>query len=226
MTLVRSKQKHFLFEANVGAGLPIISTLNDLIASGDTITRIEGLFSGTLSHLFNALDGARPFSALVQEALELGYTEPDPREDLSGQDVARKLLILARQMGLHMDFRQIRAESLVPAALRGGPLPKHFFRLFARYDQAMRKRLENAQQRNRVLRYVGIVQGRAASAGLQELPHDHFLASSRGSDNIIAFTTHRYARTPLVVQGPGAGADVTSMAVFSDLFKLLHYLPQ
>jgi len=223
--LLKSRQKYFLYEANVGAGLPIISTLNDLIASGDQIVKIEGMFSGTLSHLFNYYDGTRPFSALVQEAMELGYTEPDAREDLSGDDVARKLLILARQLGLKMDMKQINAENLVPPALRRGSFSKGFFQQYAKYDEAIKQRLDAARAKGSVLRYVGVLQGNAAFAGIKEIPASHLFASTKGSDNIIAFTTHRYARTPLVVQGPGAGADVTAMGVFSDLLKLLHYLP-
>lgn len=223
--LMKSRQKYFLYETNVGAGLPIISTLQDLIASGDQIVKIEGMFSGTLSHLFNYYDGTRPFSVLVQEALELGYTEPDPREDLSGGDVARKLLILARQIGLKMDMHHIKVENLVPQPLRDGSFSKAFFQRFAKYDDAMKRRLESAQNHGSVLRYVGTLQGKKAFAGIQEIPTNHMLASTKGSDNIIAFTTHRYSKTPLVVQGPGAGADVTAMGVFSDLLKLLHYLP-
>lgn len=224
--LLKSRQKFFFYEANVGAGLPIISTLQDLIASGDQIEKIEGMFSGTLSYLFNHYDGTRPFSALVQEALELGYTEPDPREDLSGNDVGRKLLILARQIGLKLDMEDVAVESLVPKALRDGPFSKSFFQRFAQYDDALKRRLNAAQAKDCVLRYVGSLRGKTASAGIQEVPADHMLASTKGSDNIIAFTTQRYSKTPLVVQGPGAGADVTAMGVFSDLLKLLHYLPQ
>lgn len=225
MDLMKSRQKYFLYEANVGAGLPVISTLNDLIASGDQIVKIEGIFSGTLSYLFNHFDGARSFSGFVQEAHQLGYTEPDPRDDLSGEDVARKLLILARQLGLKMDMKNIRVENLVPADLRKRTFNKDFFTRFAKHDAAIQRRLETARLRGAVLRYVGTLQGRAAFAGLKEIPMNHPFASTKGSDNIIAFTTHRYARTPLVVQGPGAGADVTAMGVFSDLLKLLHYLP-
>jgi aspartokinase/homoserine dehydrogenase 1 len=224
--LVNSRQKYFLYETNVGAGLPVISTLQDLIASGDQIVKIEGMFSGTLSHLFNYYDGERPFSALVQEALGLGYTEPDPREDLMGGDVARKLLILARQIGLKMDMQNIKVENLVPLPLRRGKFSKEFFNRYAKYDNAMKKRLDKAQAKGSVLRYVGVLQGNKAFAGVKEVPKNHMLASTKGSDNIIAFTTQRYSKTPLVVQGPGAGADVTAMGVFSDLLKLLHYLPQ
>jgi len=224
--LMKGRQKMFFYEANVGAGLPIISTLQDLIASGDQIVKIEGMFSGTLSHLFNHFDGSKPFSALVEDALKLGYTEPDPREDLSGNDVARKLLILARQIGLKMDMNNIKVESLVPQPLRSGTFSKEFFNRYAKYDNAMKRRLEAAQARGSVLRYVGVLKGNKASAGILEVPKNHMLASTKGSDNIIAFTTQRYSKTPLVVQGPGAGADVTAMGVFSDLLKLLHYLPQ
>ncbi len=225
MDLVRERQKYFLYETNVGAGLPIIAPLQDLIASGDQIIKIEGMFSGTLSHLFNYFDGTKPFSMLVEEALSLGYTEPDPREDLSGDDVARKLLILARQIGLKMDMQDIGIENLVPKNLRKDKFTKEFFKKYAKYDEDMKKRLEKARENGAVLRYVGTLQDGKASAGIKEIPKNHMFASTKGSDNIIAFITQRYSKTPLVVQGPGAGADVTAGGVFSDLLKLLHYLP-
>ncbi|MCC7416613.1 MAG: bifunctional aspartate kinase/homoserine dehydrogenase I [Acidobacteria bacterium] len=223
--LLRARQKHFLYEANVGAGLPVMSTLRDLIFSGDEIVKVEGIFSGTLSYLFNAFDGSVPFSALVKQALELGFTEPDPREDLSGEDVARKLLILARQSGSQMEIGDVKADSLVPKGLARGPFSDRFFDAYARYDGRMAARLQRARARTSVLRYVGTLEGSRARAGVKEFPRDHPFATTKGSDNIIAFTTKRYARTPLVVQGPGAGADVTAMGVFSDILKLLHYLP-
>ena len=139
----------------------------------------------------------------------MGLTEPDPRDDLSGQDVGRKLLILARQMGSQLDIQDVRVDSLVGVN-----------------DAAMQRRLERAQSRGAVLRYVGVLEGDRARAEMREFPRDHPFAGTKGSDNIIAFTTKRYSRTPLVVQGPGAGADVTAMGVFSDILKLLHYLPQ
>ena len=225
MDLLRKRQKYFFDEANVGAGLPILSTLRDLIASGDVIAKIEGIFSGTLSYLFSTFDGSVPFSELVRTARETGLTEPDPREDLSGMDVARKLLILARQSGARMELDQIRVESLVPKNLAAGSFSPKFFPAFARHDAEMAKRFQRAQARGAVLRYVGILEGGRARAGIKEFKQGHPIAATKSGDNIIAFTTKRYARTPLVVQGPGAGADVTAMGVFSDILKLLNYLP-
>ncbi len=225
MNLLRDRQVYFFDEANVGAGLPIMSTIRDLIASGDIIRKVEGIFSGTLSFLFNSFDGTTPFSELVQAAHKNGLTEPDPRDDLSGEDVARKLLILARQTGSEMESTDVRVESLVPGNLAAGKFSPRFFALLAKHDPLMAARLKRAQSRGAVLRYVGTLDGNHARAGIKEFSRDHPIAATKGSDNIIAFTTKRYARTPLVVQGPGAGADVTAMGVFSDILKLLNYLP-
>jgi len=226
MAMLDRRKRHFLFEANVGAGLPVVSTLRDLIASGDEIVRIEGILSGTLSYLFNTFDGSVPFSVLVRDAHRMGFTEPDPREDLSGQDVARKLLILARQIGLKMDLGEVKVDSLVPKPLARGKYTSRFLAAFERHDGEMAARVTRAAARGAVLRYVGILERGRARASLKEIPKTHPVASAKGSDNLIAFTTTRYARTPLVVQGPGAGADVTAMGVFSDILKLLHYLPR
>ena len=144
MEALAARKRHFLFEANVGAGLPIMSTLRDLIASGDEIVKIEGILSGTLSYLFNTFDGTVPFSALVREAHRMGFTEPDPREDLSGQDVARKLLILGRQIGLKMDLDEVQVDSLVPKPLARGKYTSRFLTDFARYDADMAARVERA----------------------------------------------------------------------------------
>jgi len=226
MEQMARRQKHFFYEANVGAGLPIMSTLRDLFASGDEILKIEGILSGTLSYLFNNFDGRVPFSSLVRDAHRMGLTEPDPRDDLSGQDVARKLLILAREIGLRMELDEVKVDSLVPRPLRRSRFSSRFFTDLARYDSEVAARVAAARRRGAVLRYVGILEHGRAQAGLKEFPLDHPVASAKGSDNLIAFTTKRYRLTPLVVQGPGAGADVTAMGVFSDILKLLHYLPR
>jgi aspartokinase/homoserine dehydrogenase 1 len=226
MALLERRHRHFLFEANVGAGLPILSTLRDLVASGDDVVRIEGVLSGTLSYLFNRFDAETPFSALVAEAHRLGFTEPDPREDLSGQDVGRKLLILARILGRKLDLHDVRIDSLVPQRLRAGRFTNRWISALARHDDEMARRLARAQKRGAVLRYVASLDRKGAHAGLRELPRTHPVAMAAGNDNVISFFTKRYSQTPLVVQGPGAGADVTAMGVFSDILKLLHYLPR
>jgi aspartokinase/homoserine dehydrogenase 1 len=224
--LLATHEKRFLFETNVGAGLPVISTLRDLIVNGDAITKVEGILSGTLSYLFNTFDGSTPFSTLVRDAHRMGYTEPDPREDLAGQDVARKLLILARQTGLRMELDAVSVDNLVPERLTDGPFSPQFFSAYAAHDAEMERRLQRARGRGAVLRYVGTIEHGCARAEIKEFPRDHPFATTKGNDNIIAFTTNRYSHTPLIVQGPGAGADVTAMGVFADIFKLLHYLPQ
>ncbi|PYR47105.1 MAG: bifunctional aspartate kinase/homoserine dehydrogenase I [Acidobacteria bacterium] len=225
MELLARRDKHFLYEANVGAGLPIISTMRNLIASGDVVTKVEGIFSGTLSYLFNAFEGDVPFSSLVRDAHWKGLTEPDPRDDLSGQDVARKLVILARQTGSKMEIQDVQVDSLVPGHLAGGSFSPGFFSVLAEHDVEIGERLAHARSRGAVLRYVGTLGNGVARAELREIARDHPLAGTRGRDNVIAFTTKRYADTPLVVQGPGAGGDVTAMGVFSDVLKLLHHLP-
>ena len=221
----RAAGVRYLGETTVGAGLPIIQTLRDLRQTGDEIIAIEGILSGTLAFLFNGYDGSRPFSAIVREARELGFTEPDPRDDLSGRDVARKLVILAREMGLEIELEQVEVESLVPQELAGVSIDE-FLDQYAGWDARMRERLDTARGRGRVLRHVARLDGATgrASVGLEEFSAEHAFAHARLTDNIIQFVTRRYRDNPLVVQGPGAGPAVTAAGVFADLLRLSAYL--
>jgi aspartokinase/homoserine dehydrogenase 1 len=219
-TRIKSRRAQFRYESTVGAGLPVITTLRDLIDTGDQVISIEGIFSGTLAYLFNRFDGSTPFSALVRDAKARGYTEPDPRDDLSGLDVARKLVILARENGWKATLEQIALESLVPPALRGVDVATFLARL-EELDQPLLEKLNAAREKGRVLRYVARLDASGtASVGLAELPGDHAFAHIRLTDNVVQFTTSRYRDTPLVVQGPGAGPDVTAAGVFADLLRV------
>ncbi len=220
----RAAGSHYLYEATVGAGLPVIQTLRDLRETGDEIRRIEGIFSGTLAYLFNTWDGRESFSSVVKQAKALGYTEPDPRDDLSGMDVARKLIILAREMGLKLELGDAQVESLVPGALADCGVEDFLERLHE-FDAPMLARLEAARTRGHVLRYVGSVDVAGhAQVGVVELPVSHPFANIALTDNIVRFQTARYDRNPLIVQGPGAGPAVTAAGVFADLLRVCAYL--
>jgi aspartokinase/homoserine dehydrogenase 1 len=220
----RRHERYFLYETNVGAGLPIIHTLRDLLDTGDEIIRIEGVLSGTLSYIFNSFDGTRKFSEIVREAHALGFTEPDPREDLSGMDVARKLIILAREMGLEIEPDDVQVESLVPEDLRSGAVEEYLSTL-ASNDESVAKLMDAARARGEALRYVGVVEANGTvSAGLRAYPIDHAFANLSGSDNIVSFQTARYNMQPMIVRGPGAGPEVTAAGVFADLLRLVSFL--
>ncbi|XP_077213166.1 bifunctional aspartokinase/homoserine dehydrogenase 1, chloroplastic-like isoform X2 [Tasmannia lanceolata] len=224
--LQRRSYTHYFYEATVGAGLPIISTLRGLLETGDKILRIEGIFSGTLSYIFNNFIGNRAFSEVVAEAKQAGYTEPDPRDDLSGTDVARKVIILARESGLRLELSDIPVQSLVPEPLRVCASAEEFMQQIPNFDDDMTKKRQDAEASGEVLRYVGVVDAVKAE-GLVELRRykkDHPFAQLSGSDNIIAFTTTRYKEQPLIVRGPGAGAQVTAGGIFSDILRLASYL--
>jgi aspartokinase/homoserine dehydrogenase 1 len=195
-----------------------------LIETGDEITKIEGVFSGTLSYIFNSLDGSRTFSEIVREAHKLGLTEPDPREDLSGVDVARKLIILAREMGLEVEMDSVQVESMVPEDLRAGSVEEYLNSL-GKHDQAIGDLLSSARSKGAVLRYVGTIDADGGmSAGLRTYPHEHPFANLSGSDNIVSFQTARYNTQPMIVRGPGAGPAVTAAGVFADLLRLASFL--
>ncbi|HEX3603784.1 MAG TPA: bifunctional aspartate kinase/homoserine dehydrogenase I [Steroidobacteraceae bacterium] len=220
----RAAGTHYLYEATVGAGLPIIQTLRDLRGTGDDITQIEGIFSGTLAYLFNVFDGSESFSSIVRAAKAKGYTEPDPRDDLSGMDVARKLIILAREMGLTLEMSDVQVEGLVPAALTLCSVEEFMARL-PESDAAMAAALDEARKKAQVLRYVGRIDAAGrATVGLMRLDAKHAFANIALTDNVVRFATRRYCDNPLIVQGPGAGPEVTAAGVFSDLLRLSAYL--
>ena len=220
----RRHQRYFLYETNVGAGLPIIQTLRGFVETGDEVIRIEGVLSGTLSYIFNSLDGQRTFSEVVREAHSLGLTEPDPREDLSGVDVARKLIILAREMGLEVEMDAVRVESLVAEDLREGSVDQYLDSL-GKHDQKMADLLSSARDKGQVVRYVGTIDANGdLSAEMRSYPTEHPFASLTGSDNIVSFQTARYNSQPMIVRGPGAGPEVTAAGVFADLLRLASFL--
>jgi aspartokinase/homoserine dehydrogenase 1 len=220
----RAAGTHYLYEATVGAGLPVIQTLRDLRETGDVVTRIEGIFSGTLAYLFNVYDGSETFSSIVRAARARGYTEPDPRDDLSGMDVARKLIILGREMGLTLELSDVSVEGLVPKALEQSSVEEFMARL-PEFDAEMAGRLADARARKQVLRYVGRIDADGtATVGLTLLDARHAFANIALTDNVVRFATRRYCDNPLIVQGPGAGPEVTAGGVFSDLLRLSAYL--
>ncbi len=220
----REGNAHCLYETTVGAALPIVKTLRDLVDTGDRIRSIAGIFSGTLAYLFNLYDGSRPFSEIVREARESGYTEPDPRDDLSGMDVARKLTILARELGQPLEIGGFRVENLVPPPLREGDVDA-FLDGLSDYDGDMLARYEAARGDGCKLRYIGqLNENGEASVGLQAIPDDDAFANTRLTDNIVTFQSERYAHNPLVILGPGAGPEVTAGGVFGDLLKLVDML--
>lgn len=206
--------------ATVGAGLPVLSTLRRLLGCGDRLIALEGVFSGSLSWLFNHYDGTRPFSALLAEARAWGYTEPDPRVDLSGADVARKLLILARAAGQPLDEHEIEVENLVPPALRD--IDADAFRACSQeLDRVFARRLDSARAHGKLLRYLARLDadGRAR-VGLCEVDAGHPATRLSGCDNLFSLTTTRYRARPLVIQGAGAGPEVTAQALLADVLVL------
>ncbi len=216
------------YEANVGAGLPIISTLSDLMISGDRILKIEGILSGTLSYIFNTFCAPsaepKPFSAIVREAKALGLTEPDPRDDLSGSDIRRKLLILSREAGLPLESGDIDMTGILPAACLAAPTVDEFFTELERHDDHFEQMRAAAAKDGQVLRFVAKLDEGKASISLQKVDVKHPFYFLDGSDNMVAFTTDRYRERPLVVRGPGAGAEVTAAGIFAEVLSIGYYL--
>jgi aspartokinase/homoserine dehydrogenase 1 len=216
----------FLYETNVGAGLPVINTLNDLQHSGDKIHKIEGVLSGTLSYIFNTFDGSVPFSEIVKDAKNKGLTEPDPRDDLNGQDVARKILILAREVGWALEPDQVQVENILPQSCLDAVSVEEFFDALEQNNGVFQAKAAQAAQEGKKLRLVAVLENGEAKVKLEAVDNTHPFYTLRGSDNMIAFTSQRYKNQPLVIRGPGAGADVTAAGVFAEIISVRHYLGQ
>jgi aspartokinase/homoserine dehydrogenase 1 len=214
----------FHYETNVGAGLPIISTLKDLLDSGDRIQKIEGVLSGSLSFIFNNFDGSRPFHEVVMEAKEKGFTEPDPRVDLSGKDVGRKILILARETGIPMETEHIKLIGFLPEGAMEAESVDDFFAVLESNADYFAGLQADAAAEGKVLRMIATLEGEEASVGIQAVDADNPFYGLNGSDNMIVFTTDRYRERPLVVRGPGAGAEVTAAGVFAEIIKIGKFL--
>lgn len=222
---LKENKKLFLYETNVGAGLPIIDTIRNLHDSGENITRIRGVFSGSLSYIFNQFSNEDvPFSDILQEAVDKGYTEPDPREDLSGNDVARKLLILARELDLQNEFEDIDIENLIPLDKRTSG-KEDFLKSLSDLDKRFQEAKEG-QAEGHVLRYVGDLYGDLfqpkgnLKVSLVSVPENSSLGSLKGTDALIEIFTESYGNQPMVIQGAGAGASVTARGVFGDIMRL------
>lgn len=213
----------FLYETNVGAGLPVINTLNDLLISGDKALRIEAVLSGTLNFIFSSFDANKKFSEVVSEAKEKGFTEPDPRDDLNGMDVARKTLILSREIGLHLELTDIEVENLVPDACRTEMSVSDFFQKLSAFNSDYFNLFDAANKRGEKLRYMAIIENGKAKVSLASVGANHPFYSLSGSDNIILLTTERYKERPMVIRGPGAGAEVTAAGVFADVIRIGSY---
>ncbi|MFT4016424.1 MAG: bifunctional aspartate kinase/homoserine dehydrogenase I [Agriterribacter sp.] len=216
--LARAFNCVYLFETNVGAALPVIGTLNDLMRSGDKINRIEAVLSGTLNFVFNNYDGSRSFAEVVKQAQDEGYTEPDPRLDLSGTDVMRKIMILARESGEQMEMQDITCNGFLPDSCMNGDVPA-FYEEMKKHEAHFKKLYDEAAAKNCKLKFVAQYENGKASVGLQHISPEHDLYHLYGKDNVVLFYTERYPLQPLVVKGAGAGAEVTASGVFADIIR-------
>jgi aspartokinase/homoserine dehydrogenase 1 len=216
--LAREYNVHFLFETNVGAGLPVIGTLNDLLLSGDKVTKIEAVLSGTLNYVFNNYDGKKTFAQVVKEAQDEGFTEPDPRLDLGGVDVVRKIMILARESGEKINMDDITNNSFMPSECMEGSV-ENFYKCMEKHEAHFKKFLEASIKEGKKLKFVATYENGKASVGLQQIDSAHDFYHLYGKDNVVVFYTNRYSGQPLVVKGAGAGAEVTASGVFADIIR-------
>ncbi|ATL48508.1 bifunctional aspartate kinase/homoserine dehydrogenase I [Chitinophaga caeni] len=217
--LARKYNVSFLFETNVGAGLPVINTLNDLIRSGDRVRSIEAVLSGSLNYVFNHFVDGTTFKEVVKAAQEEGYTEPDPRIDLSGKDVMRKILILARESGAKLEMEDIENQGFLPAILLEAASVDDFYHQMDQYEDHFSNLRKDADAEGKRLKFVATYRDGSAKVGLQAIAPDHPFYNLHGKDNIVLYTTNRYADQPLIVKGAGAGADVTASGIFADVIK-------
>ncbi len=222
--LTLDHRMHYLYETTVGAGLPLISTIQDLVQSGDDVLEIEGIFSGTLGFIFSALSTDKPFSQIVRKAYDNGYTEPDPRDDLSGMDVTRKILTLAREIGMEMELDDVDVATPLPDDFNQGGLDE-FWEKLPSLDAAFERRRARAESNGNVLRFMASLKDGACSVGIAEVSQEHVLSRADGTDNIIRITTKRYYDNPMTVQGPGAGREVTAGGIFANIINLSYHLP-
>ncbi len=222
--LGRADRMRYWYETTAGAGLPIVSTVRELVDTGDKVTAIAGCLSGTLGYICSQLDHGRAFSEIVREAKELGFTEPDPRDDLNGMDVARKALILAREIGYRLELDEMEIEGMVSSALLNAPTVEAFMEMLTREDEVYAHRVESCGDRGQVLRFVATVGADGCRVGLDSVDRESPLGSLAGPDNMVVFTTKRYSENPLIVRGPGAGPEVTAGGLFGDLIKAARML--
>lgn len=216
--LAKEFNASFLYETNVGAGLPVIGTLNDLIRSGDKVNRMEAVLSGTLNFVFNNYDGTAPFATVVKQAQDEGYTEPDPRLDLSGKDVMRKILILSREAGHKMELNDIQNNSFLPASCMNGSV-SDFYKELEKHEAHFQNLYQEAAKDGKKLKFVAKLESGKASVGLQHISKEQDLYHLYGKDNVVLFYTNRYVNQPLVIKGAGAGADVTASGIFADIIR-------
>ena len=215
----QAKGVKFIFETNVGAGLPIINTMNDLMKSGDRILELEAVLSGTLNYIFNTLDKDKPLSDVIRQAKELGFSEPDPRIDLSGVDVIRKLIILSRESGYKIEEKQVKVSPILPKECFEGDI-EQFWQKVSKYDDEFEQKRAALEKNNQKWRFVARLKNGKASVSLAEVGADHPLYHLEGSNNIIMITTERYKEHPMIIKGYGAGAEVTAAGMFADVLRI------
>ncbi len=218
--LMEFGENRIFFETVVGAGLPVIKTIKDMMSTGDEIIKIEGSFSGTLGFIFTELQKGRKFSQVVKEARDQGYTEPDPRDDLSGLDIARKVLILSRLLGQKSELRKINLSGLVPDEMKDCSV-EDFMQKLIHLDALYAVRIKNASKKNESLRFLGSVEKNKSSVQLLEIDSSSDIGNLKGPDNIVVVQSRRYSKNPLVIKGPGAGIEVTAAGVFTDILEAI-----